>query len=120
VAERYGLLFAATNGATDTLYTGATAETLAQGKSISMFPASITGTPCAVAFGSAPMEYVATLDHFVYSSYDFTTFYLFVVLSYAPSGIAVDQTHGFVCFSHNTGNSIDIYDTNANYLGTMN
>jgi len=41
-------------------------------------------------------------------------------LSYNPGGIAVDEAHKLVYFSHNINNNVDVYTTAGKYVTTIN
>lgn len=69
----------------------------------------------AVAYDASGNEWVAESDGSVYL---YGTLKI-ISLSYQPSGMVVDSARKRVYFSHNAGNSVDVYTTSGKFVTTI-
>ena len=84
-------------------------------------PRSLPAICCTSAvFDSKNNEWVANANGSVYLCANFGSFRQIITLSYNPGGMAVDEAHKLVYFSHNISNNLDVYTTAGKYVTTIN
>jgi DNA-binding beta-propeller fold protein YncE len=96
-----------------------TGDLLSLGVSVGGY-GTITGTPTSVVFDSKNNEWVANSNGSVFLRANFGSFKPIITLSYSPGGMAVDEVHKLVYFSHNISNNVDVYTTTGKYVTTIN
>jgi len=120
VSEYGGLLSLLSSNSTDNVVSALTADLLHSGTSFGV-SGTVPGSPSSIVLDSKGSLWVTNANGQVYHSTNLSTaFTKLLTLSYAPSGIAVDRTHNRVYFSHNIGNSVDVYTTTGKFVATIN
>lgn len=118
VAEHAGLLVTLTDNSAANVFEQLTGDLLHFGASVGGGQ-PVAGTVTAVAFDTKNNEWVANSAGGVYLPANFGSFKQIITLSYNPAGIAVDELHKLVYFSHNINNNVDVYTTAGKFVTTI-
>lgn len=118
VAEHAGLLVTLTDNSAANVFEQLTGDLLHFGASVGGGQ-PVAGTVTAVAFDTKNNEWVANSAGGVYLSANFGSFKQIITLSYNPAGIAVDELHKLMYFSHNINNNVDVYTTAGKFVTTI-
>ena len=118
VAEHAGLLVTLTDNPAANVFEQMTGDLLHFGASIGG-GRPVTGTASAVVFDNKNNEWVATSSGAVFLATNFGSFKRIIALSYNPGGMAVDEAHKLVYFSHNINNNVDVYTTAGKLVTTI-
>lgn len=118
IAEHAGILVTLNDNPAANVFTQLTGDLLHYGASFGGGQ-PVTGTASAIAFDSKNNQWVANGSGGVYLSANFGSFKQIITLSYNPGGVAVDEGHKLVYFSHNLNNNVDVYTTAGKFVTTI-